>query len=269
MIQENVQVLWNKQMSDSCFKIGLTCDESYSEAKPGQFVMLRVSDQSTPLLRRPFSIFRPIKEDGCVVGIELMVKVVGQGTEMLSALKKGDSIDMLGPLGNGFQIPDHWNRLFLTAGGIGVPPIYFLAACLKEHSKDISGCEIFLGGRTGKDLFCEDDFTKLGVNIHIATDDGSKGDKGFVTDLLQKRLTEFRPDMICACGPMEMLKTISSVARSNDIPCQVSIETLMACGMGACLGCAIESRVNNNKYLHACMDGPVFYADRLKFIDKN
>ncbi|MCJ7774615.1 MAG: dihydroorotate dehydrogenase electron transfer subunit [Desulfobacterales bacterium] len=268
MIQENVQVLWNNRVGDSCFRIGLTCDPGYSEAKPGQFVMLRVSDQSTPLLRRPFSIFGPIKEDGRVIGIEVMVKVVGQGTEILSACKKGNVIDMLGPLGNGFIVPDNWGRLFLVAGGIGMPPVYFLASCLKENSKDLSTCEIFLGGRTSKEIFGEDDFTKLGATIHIATDDGSKGDRGFVTDTLKKRLKDYTPEMICACGPMEMLKTIGSLARSYDIPCQVSIETLMACGMGACLGCAVESR-DDSKYLHACMDGPVFYAEKLKFTDQN
>jgi dihydroorotate dehydrogenase electron transfer subunit len=176
---------------------------------------------------------------------------------------------MLGPLGNGFQIPDHWDRLFLVAGGIGVPPMYFLGSCLNENAKVPSACEIFLGGRTSKDLFAEDDFAKLGVNIHIATDDGSKGGKGFITDLLEKRLKNCTPDMICACGPMEMLKTISSMAQSYNIPCQVSIETLMACGMGACLGCAVESREDDHTYLHACMDGPVFYAHRLKFSDEN
>jgi dihydroorotate dehydrogenase electron transfer subunit len=267
MIQENVNVLWNKQVTDLCFRIGLTCDPVYSEAKPGQFVMLRISDQSTPLLRRPFSIYRPIKENGRIKGIEVMYKVVGQGTEILSACKKGDVIDMLGPLGNGFIIPDKCDRLFIAAGGIGVPPMYFLASCLKENTKDLSGCEMFLGGRTKEDLFCEDDFVKLGLKIHIATDDGSKGNKGFITDLLKKRIKDCKPDMICACGPMGMLKTIGDTAQKHGIACQVSIETMMACGMGACLGCAVESREDKDKYLHACADGPVFYADKLKNIE--
>jgi len=267
MIQENVQILWNTKINGSCFRIGLTCDASYSKSRPGQFVMLRVSDQSTPLLRRPFSIYGLIKENGRLVGIEVMFKVVGQGTEILSSLKKGDRMDMLGPLGNGFMIPDQWDRLFLIAGGIGVPPVYFLASCIKEKSKDISGCELFLGGRTCDDLFCEEDFGKLGATIHLATDDGSKGEKGFVTDLVTKRLKDIKPDMVYACGPMEMLKTIGRLARMNTIPCQVSIETIMACGMGACLGCAVESSDENNGYLHACTDGPVFDADKLKYVD--
>jgi len=269
MIQENVHVLWNKKVTDSCFRIGFTCNPDYSEARPGQFVMLRVLDQSTPLLRRPFSIFSLIKEEGRIIGIEVMVKVVGQGTEILSACKKGDVINMLGPLGNGFRIPDNCDRLFILAGGVGVPPMYFLAFDLKEKSKKILECEIFLGGRTKEDLFGEDDFEKLGATIHIATDDGSKGEKGFITDLLKERLTNSEPDMICACGPMGMLKTVGSLAKSFTIACQVSIETMMACGMGACLGCAVESKEDKDKYLHACVDGPVFNTDNFKFFDLN
>ncbi|MBW1983999.1 MAG: dihydroorotate dehydrogenase electron transfer subunit [Deltaproteobacteria bacterium] len=267
MIQENVQVLWNKQVTDSCFRIGLNCNPGYSEARPGQFVMLRVLDQLTPLLRRPFSIFSSIKEEGRIIGIEVMYKVVGQGTEILSACKKGDAIDMLGPLGNGFRIPDNCDRLFILAGGIGVPPMYFLASDLKEKSKNFLECEVFLGGRTKEDLFGEDDFEKIGATIHIATDDGSKGEKGFITDLLKKRLTDSEPDMICACGPMEMLKKIGSAARSHGIACQASVETMMACGMGACLGCAVE-RKDDKQYLHACVDGPVFNIEQIKLIDR-
>lgn len=268
MIQENVQILWNQQVSDTCFRIGLSSDPGYANARPGQFVMLRTSEQWPPLLRRPFSIYNRLTENGRVTGIEIMYKVVGQGTRNLSVLKKGDHIDMLGPLGNGFKVPDNCRRLFIAAGGIGVAPLYFLTSCIKENKAQIfSGCEVFFGARTQDELVGEEDFADLGVRLHIATDDGTKGFHGFATDLLDKHMEDCPPDLICACGPEDMLKRVGMLAEKCDTPCQVSIETFMACGMGACLGCAVEKREHTGSYWHACMDGPVLDAHKLKFND--
>lgn len=264
MYQEKVKVLWNNKVGPAYYRIGLTCHRGYSRAAPGQFIMLRFPDQISPLLRRPFSIHRLITTNGRTKGIELLYKVVGDGTKKLSGHKKGDIVDILGPLGNGFSFLDHYQRIFIVAGGIGVAPMLFLASYLQIKGVNLSGCTVFLGGRSKNDLLCRDDFVEIGMKMHITTDDGSAGDQCFVTHPLENALEERRPDIIYACGPLEMLKCIVGIAEKHAVPCQISIETIMACGMGACLGCAVESKEASDNYKHACMDGPVFDASMLK-----
>jgi len=265
MFQENVQILWNKKIGPSYYCIGLTCHEGYGMAKPGQFIMLRLPAKTAPFLRRPFSIHRIITTDDRATGIELLYKVVGDGTDKLSRCRQGDSADILGPLGNGFSVFDNYQRIAIVAGGIGVAPMLFLAIALQTKGVDLSKCTVFLGGNSTDDLLCRDDFNRLGMRIHITTDDGSTGDQCFVTHPLEMALEKNRADIIYACGPMEMLKCVVGIAAKHKIPCQISIETIMACGMGACLGCAVEKKDDASIYMHACMDGPVFDADALKF----
>ncbi len=264
MFQEIVQILWNKKAGPSYYRIGLTCHEGYGMARPGQFIMLRLPEKTAPFLRRPFSLHRIITTDGRTTGIELLYKVVGDGTDKLSRCRPGDRADILGPLGNGFSVFDHYRRIAIVAGGIGVAPILFLALSLQAKGVDLSKCAVFLGGRSMYDLLCRDDFNRLGIRIHITTDDGSAGDQCFVTHPLEMALEKNRADVIYACGPMEMLKCVVGIAEKHRIPCQISIETIMACGMGACLGCAVEKKVDASIYMHACMNGPVFDAGSLK-----
>ncbi|MEA3436784.1 MAG: dihydroorotate dehydrogenase electron transfer subunit [Thermodesulfobacteriota bacterium] len=264
MIQEKNQVLWNKKVGPGYFKIGLNCKGEYSEAKPGQFVMLRLCGGIEPLLRRPFSIHRLISGNGQFQGIEILYKVVGKFTQKLSVLKKNESIDILGPLGSGFSIPKNIKRIFMIAGGMGVAPIVFLASQLKNNEVNISQCRMFLGGRSKDDILCLDDFDKLKMAVQLTTDDGSAGSKCLVTHPLEIALAERRPDVLYACGPQEMLKSVVVLAQQFAVKCQVSVETMMACGMGACLGCAVEPGEASGKYLHACLDGPVFDANAIK-----
>jgi len=264
MIQENARVLWNKNIGASYYRIGLTCDRIYSDAKPGQFIMLRLSKSGVPLLRRPFSIHRPVIINRHLEGIELLYKVVGKGTERLSMYRKGDALDMLGPLGNGFIVRDHFRRIFIAAGGIGVAPMFFLASSLAKMNIKPSMCKVFLGARSKRDILCENEFSSHGIEVSISTDDGSKGNAGPVTDPLEMAIKKSKPDIIYACGPSAMLKHVIRIAEEHAVSCQVSIETFMACGIGACLGCAVENRNDSNKYLHACRDGPVFDAGMLK-----
>lgn len=264
MIQEKIQILWNKNVGPGYFKIGLNCQGEYSEAKPGQFVMLRLCGEIEPLLRRPFSIHRLISGNEQFKGIEILYKVVGKFTQKLSMLKKNDSIDILGPLGSGFSIPKNIKRIFIVAGGMGVAPIVFLAYQLKNNEVDISRCRMFLGGRTKDDILCLDDFDQLKMAVQLTTDDGSAGSKCLVTHPLEMALAEKQPDILYACGPRKMLKSVSVLAQKFAVKCQVSVETMMACGMGACLGCAVEPEGASEKYLHACLDGPVFDANAIK-----
>jgi dihydroorotate dehydrogenase electron transfer subunit len=234
-------------------------------AKAGQFVMLRISRQTQPLLRRPFSIHNLIMTGDVAQGLEMLYKVVGKGTARMAGLKPGDVVDILGPLGSGFIVPRQAGRIFFVAGGIGVAPLVFLVSQLQRLDTDLSQSRAFIGGRNKEDLLCQDDFIESGVAVQTTTDDGSAGDQCLVTHPLEEVVEKTPPDMIVACGPMEMLSCIVGITEKFGVPCQVSIETMMACGMGACLGCAVEGRDRPDRYLHACLDGPVFDATELKF----
>ncbi len=264
MVQEKVQVLWNKKIDSLVYKIGLTGHPGYVDATPGQFVMLRISDQLSPLLRRPFSIHRVIPAEKGGNGIEVLYKVVGEGTRQISLLEPGDTVDLLGPLGKGFQISDSDRSIMMVAGGIGVAPLVFLASTLIKEGIRPSACRIFIGGRSKADLLCRDDFSNLNMPVYLTTEDGTEGEKGLITLAMEEQIKKRPPDVIYACGPPGMLKAVIDRAKTDAIACQVSIETMMACGMGACLGCAVENRDPNEKYWHACLDGPVFNAEAIR-----
>lgn len=213
----------------------------------------------TPLLRRPFSIHRLIRESGQITGLEILYKVVGGFTEKLIRVSPGDPVDLLGPVGHGFTVTDGFRKPAFVGGGIGVAPLVFLADALIESGIDPSGAVVFLGGRTADDVLCADIFRSLDLPVKTATDDGSLGEKGMVTQPLERWLASNRPDIIYACGPMPMLRSVAEIARKNNsLPCEVSIETVMACGLGACLGCAVNKNDITGKYQHVCIDGPVF-----------
>lgn len=262
MRQDRVRVLWNRIECSGYFRMGLTCHPDYARSKPGQFVMVRVTDRLNPLLRRPFSIHRLIRsETGAVDGLEILYKVVGTGTERLAMCGKGDGLSLLGPLGHGFILPEKPGKLFVVAGGIGVAPMYFLTETLRGKGFDPANCIVFIGGRSKEDLLCMDDFFAIGVQtLNVTTDDGTAGEKELVTASLERAVRDRRPDLIYACGPLPMLRATSHIAKKYGIPCQISIETMMGCGMGACLGCAVAAADDPEKYLHACIDGPVFNA---------
>jgi len=264
MFQEKFKILWNKKVGPGYYRIGINCHSGYLRTKPGQFVMLRLSRQIAPFLSRPFSIHRLILLKDHARGFEILYKVVGKFTKKLSMLKKGEFIDVLGPLGSGFSVEENIQRIFMVAGGIGIAPMVFLAYYLKKNKVDISRCRLFLGGRSKKDLLCVDDFIDLKMAVQLTTEDGSKGERCLVTHPLESALVGTRPDIIYACGPVEMLKSVVALSQKFDVKCQVSIETMMACGMGACLGCAVETIGASDQYLHTCLDGPVFDANVIK-----
>jgi dihydroorotate dehydrogenase electron transfer subunit len=264
MYQEKVKVLWNQRVGPEYYRIGLTCHHRYNDARPGQFVMLRFPGQITPFLRRPFSIHKLISDNNQTIGIELLYKVVGEGTKKLSMNQVGDIVDILGPLGNGFAFSHLYKTVYIVAGGIGVAPLVFLAAYLRTKGVDTAKSKVFLGGRSKDDLLCRDEFIDIGMKLLVTTDDGSEGDLCFITHHWEVASKGFSPDVIYACGPLEMLTCVLGIAEKYRVPCQVSIETAMACGMGACLGCAVEKKGPEKAYLHACLDGPVFDAGIIK-----
>ena len=142
-------------------------------------------------------------------------------------------------------------------------PMVFLAQYLIKHGIRAEDCRVFLGGRTREELLCRDDFAAAGLSVHTTTDDGSAGDQCFVTHPVEIALADRRPDIVFACGPLEMLSCVIGIIDAHKVACQVSIETMMACGMGACLGCAVSARDMPDKYYHACLDGPVFDTDSI------
>lgn len=265
MIAQDTVVLWNRLEAPGYYRLGLSCETGFESARPGQFVMVRIGSQVDPLLRRPFSLLGLVHEQDRVTGIEILYKVVGKGTDRLSRCKVGDRLSVIGPLGNAFLVPQSCRRLILVAGGIGVPPIRFLAHRLLEQEDRLRRCMVFIGGRSKDDLVCLTDFDLPGFLLDISTDDGSQGNLGVVTHSLEKALDAEPADLICACGPHGMLKAVAGIAIQRNIACQVSIEAMMACGMGACLGCAVAVRDDDSRYRHVCMDGPVFDAHRLKW----
>jgi dihydroorotate dehydrogenase electron transfer subunit len=260
---QGAQVTWNRPQKSGYYRMGLRCGGHVARADPGQFLMVRLKGQQSPLLSRPFSIHQVITEKGRIRGFEILYKVVGDGTALLAGARRGDGIDILGPLGKSCVIPPGHKAIFFVAGGIGVAPFLFLAARMSAGGFDMSRVLVFLGGRTENDLLCVEDFEALGISPRLTTDDGSRGRQGLVTVPLEEAIGTSRPDMLYACGPLPMLRQVMTIAAHHDLPCQVSIETMMACGMGACLGCAVKDKKKQDAYRHACVDGPVFDADEI------
>lgn len=251
------QVVENVSVKPGFFNLRMK-GHGMEEAKPGQFVMLRFPGQTEPILRRPFSIHRYHKD-----GFEILYQVKGVFTEKLSNCRPNEVLDVVGPLGNGFSLHD--TPLYVIAGGIGVAPLVFFVENLIHKGFDLRSLEFFLGARTQQDLLLAEFLPKLGLKVHISTDDGSAGEKGLILDLVKKRSEVRMPIAIVACGPEKMLKAVALFCEEKQIRCEVSMEVYMACGIGACLGCAIRSRIHPEKFSHVCQDGPVFDATHISW----
>ena len=232
---------WNRSLGEAYRCMGIRTGPSYTDALPGQFAMVKVGDRYAPLLRRPFSIHRLIASGRGVEGIVLLYKVVGPTTAKMARLQPDDTISILGPLGREFSLPEDSKPVALTGGGIGIAPLVFLAVHLIAAGLVPASIKVFLGGRSAGDLLCGTDFEQLGLPVFTTTDDGSAGEKGIVTGPLERSLAAGEIGMIYACGSVGMLKTVVELAARYEVACQVSIETIMACGMGACMGCAVRS----------------------------
>ncbi|MFO7765082.1 MAG: dihydroorotate dehydrogenase electron transfer subunit [Pelovirga sp.] len=265
-------VLSNQEISPGYFRMRILAPDYSRLAKPGQFVMFRVQRSLLPLLRRPFGIFRagfmpadcdtmPPKEF-----IEIIYKVVGSGTDIMQGLHQGDPVELLGPLGTGFDLNLTTGDSILVGGGIGLVPLYMLA----ESIPDPSMAEVLIGGRSRDDIITVTEFERLGVKTFVSTEDGSLGDAGLVTRVLESRLEQKPAARVFACGPMPMIKAVEKICRSRQVQLQVSLEELMACGVGACLGCVVKGKGHSTEkpsYLCTCTVGPVFHADDLDWED--
>jgi len=261
-------VLSNQEISPGYFRMKILAPGYSQLSKPGQFVMFRVQRSLPPLLRRPFGIFRVGFMPGDCEGmpakefIELIYKVVGSGTEIMQGLHHGDPVELLGPLGEGFDLGDSDEEKILVGGGIGLVPLYPLAERLVENSR----VRLLMGGRTRDDIIVVTEFERLGVGTYVSTEDGSLGEEGLVTRVLERKLDKYPKSTVYACGPMPMIEAVQKICHERGIPLQVSLEALMACGVGACLGCVVKGVGHTEvvpRYLCTCTSGPVFNAEEL------
>jgi dihydroorotate dehydrogenase electron transfer subunit len=254
------EVLFNRTLTPQHFLLALSLPPTFERPAPGQFVMVRPAGSVTPLLARPLSLYGYRGgRDGS--RIELLYRTVGAGTRQLSALKAGQSVEILGPLGRGFTLGPDVDEVVLICGGMGVAPLTFFAERLgrtRAHPRVVC----YFGARGRDDLIGLDRLSPLCAELHIATEDGSRGERGLITDLFKARMRSHDPRRAAmfACGPNPMLQTLSRLLAGASLRCQVSVEERMACGIGACLCCvtAVATPGGQASYRRVCREGPVF-----------
>ncbi len=256
-LQSHCTIVGKEEIAKGIFDMMLFSKELSELSAPGQFIHILCEGR---VLRRPISICEIDKEKGT---IRIVFEVRGEGTKWLSRLFVTDKLDVIGPLGHGFKIDDTSKKVAIVGGGIGVPPLLELASKFKENAT------VILGFRSASAAILAADFMKKGCSVHLATDDGSLGYKGFVTGPLESLLSRQKVDTIYACGPTPMLKAVAEIAERENIACQVSLEQRMACGVGACMCCAfsVTGKNKEKRYAHVCKEGPVFDAKEVNFDD--
>lgn len=249
-VQGEYRVVSKKNLAKNVFDFTIDSKDIADLAQAGQFVHIKVDGF---MLRRPISICEVDKENGT---IRFVFEIRGEGTEKLSQVNKGDNLDVMGPLGKGFTILPADKKAVVVGGGIGVPPMVEVAKNYGENATAI------IGFRSANAVILDEDFKNMGANLMLCTDDGTMGRKGFVTEALKERLEQGKVDIIQACGPHMMLKGVVALANEYGVPCEVSLEERMGCGVGACLVCACKTVKDGKEYLsHVCKDGPVFKAE--------
>jgi dihydroorotate dehydrogenase electron transfer subunit len=265
----DAKVLRNEQIATDIFRITMQAESIAEAASPGQFVMVKAMEKiaDPPLLRRPFSIHQATSNGR----LQILFKKLGKGTEFLASRQPGDVLNLLGPLGRGFSLPEQPANICLIGGGMGGAPLFYLAKQLSLNLSAGSKLKVLLGAASAKELVVlQKDFASLGASVDTATDDGTAGHHGLVTELLDKVIPPAEKWQVFTCGPHPMMKAIAVYCLEKAWPCQVSLETLMACGISACLGCAVPSARqlldSNEPYLHVCKDGPVFEAEEVAWI---
>lgn len=250
LFQVKAEIEENRRIGPELFLLALHVPAIAKAAYAGQFLeILPGADAALdPLLRRPISIYGIDRQAGIV---RLIYKEVGKGTRLISQRKVGEFLDVFGPIGQGFILPDDARRILLVAGGIGMPPLHALA----EQAKDREFI-LYYGARSSSEFIELDEWKSKGIDVRLATDDGSQGFAGRITDRLQQDHPE-NIDLCCACGPKPMLRALDNVLKNWTIPGLYSLEERMACGVGACLGCVCQT---TQGYQRVCVDGPVFAA---------
>jgi len=273
MQQIKAEILLNKEIASAHFKMVLNLGKLHVPVRPGQFLHIRAGSDCDPLLRRPISIHRIGSSSNI---IELLYKIEGKGTQLMSRRSKGTYLDIIGPLGNGFKVPKGQSNFILMAGGMGIAPLIGLADSLARFRKRT--ITVILGAKTKDFVMCKKELRDIGAKVIVMTEDGSEGEQGLATAVLESvieqfdlrknatallsrraktvTISEYSPEVgLYVCGPSAMLKTVAAIAKYYTIQAQGSFEERMGCGVGACLGCAIKTKAG---YKRVCKDGPIF-----------
>ena len=260
------EVIDNRPLSSDYNVLALAAPEVAAAASPGQFVMIKAGRGHDPLLRRPFSVFEVLRDGrGEISGLSLLNKRIGPSTGLVYAAQRGDRIDCLGPLGRPFSILDRPSEAWMVAGGVGLAPFAALARALCDRGVPST---LFYGARRAAELFYLPLFRDLGVELVLTTEDGSAGDRGRIVAPLERRLAsraDAAPVMVYACGPEGMLAATARAAARFRRPCQVSVERIMACGLGGCYSCVVPMRTGEGRFHHvrSCISGPVLPGDQV------
>lgn len=255
--QKFAKLIKKEKIKENIYRYSIEAKEIVEKAKPGNFIQIRVSEETEPFLRRPISIYSLDKEKGI---LQFIFQVKGKGTKLLAKKEEGETIDILGPLGYGTFKFDAYQKIAIIGGGIGIFPLYELAKQAKQQGKEVYG---YLGFRNKELVMLEKEFEKVTDKLLITTDDGSYQNSGFAIDYLKEDREKEQFECIYACGPLPMLRAVQAYANQNDIACQLSLEEKMGCGLGVCMGCAVKTAKSPKdapEYFHVCKGGPVFKA---------
>ena len=258
MFQDKKARITETQSWGSYFLLRISAPQIAREARPGQFLMIRVSSGFNPLLRRPLSIHNCAGPE-----IEIFFQVTGEGTRLLSQKIAGEKVDILGPCGHGFSLKPEFKgqEIFCVGGGRGLAPLYFVARELQTVG---ATPVIFYGGQTLSDLALKNRLEATGWEINFSTDDGSYGFRGLITQLVEEQLKKRKPAFLFGCGPEAMMARLAEICQLSSLPAEFSLESIMGCGLGACWGCVRKIKKGGAiKYLRICQDGPVFPAEEI------
>lgn len=258
-------VLANTRLSADYNVLALAAPAIAALARPGQFVMVKPSRGTDPLLRRPFSIFEILRDRSAeIIGISILNKRIGVGTGRLYEVETGARRAVLGPLGRPFEPVSPPAEAWMVAGGVGLAPFLTLAGELRDAG---TRATLFYGARRAEELYYVDAFAQLGVRVVVATEDGSRGSRGYVTSPLTEALAAWRasPLKLYVCGPTAMMQAVARLAATQGLPCDVSLEQVMGCGLGGCYSCVVPARdgAGAPRFVRSCIDGPVFDASRI------
>ena len=265
-IDIDAAVVANTRLSDDYCVVALAAPEIALLAQPGQFVMIKPSRGIDPFLRRPFSIFEILRDErGVATGISLLNKRIGAGTGLLYDVVPGSRIGCLGPLGHPFEPVEPPAEAWMVAGGVGLAPFVTLAEALKARGPRM---RLFYGARRAAELLYVELFERLGVELVLATEDGSRGTRGLITvplDAALQTLPSTHDLRLYACGPTPMMRAVAELAQRHERRCDVSLEQVMGCGLGGCYSCVVLTRAvgGTPHFVRSCTDGPVFDATRI------
>ncbi|NIM91047.1 MAG: dihydroorotate dehydrogenase electron transfer subunit [Candidatus Aminicenantes bacterium] len=258
MIKDSQALITEKESWKEYYLLSLKSPGIAQQAKPGQFIMVRIDPQPYPLLRRPFSIHSKDEEN-----IEIFFQKTGSGTALLAQKEINDSLDILGPLGKGYKVDPGFKgkTVIMVGGGRGIAPLYFLAQELATLGAEV---KIFYGAKSLSDLCLKDKFERNDFKLFYSTEDGSLGFKGLVSDFLAEKLPSLAPEFMYSCGPEAMMEKIAQIAMEKEIPAEFSLESIMGCGFGICWSCVRRIRQEGQEtWLKICEEGPVFSKEQI------